>query len=220
MHSNNTKTIVLVLVALIAGLIIGYLLSGKEQVVVAADNSAYMSLVKEIGSLHEEVVSLRNSLGKIEECACRDIEVQCGTIYTVTEVVEVPVTVTVPVTDEITITIITTDTKEASDEIIVNIPDDDEPVVTSTPVPTATPVVTTTPVVEVTPTPEVEEGNDKPKCNQGLGNGSEGCDPGNSNHNQVSNDEGTNADGSAKMPGNGGRKNSNPKKTPKPKKNG
>ena len=26
-------------------------------------------------------------------------------------------------------------------------------------------------------------------CNQGLGNGSEGCDPGNSNNNQPSNDE-------------------------------
>ncbi|UBF26554.1 hypothetical protein K9N68_00630 [Kovacikia minuta CCNUW1] len=32
-------------------------------------------------------------------------------------------------------------------------------------------------------------GDSKPKCNQGLGNGSEGCDPGNSNHNQPSNDE-------------------------------
>lgn len=30
---------------------------------------------------------------------------------------------------------------------------------------------------------------DKDKCNQGLGNGSEGCDPGNSNNNQDSNDE-------------------------------
>ncbi len=29
----------------------------------------------------------------------------------------------------------------------------------------------------------------KEKCNQGLGNGPEGCDPGFSNHNQPSNDE-------------------------------
>ncbi|MDP3152820.1 MAG: ice-binding family protein [Archangium sp.] len=29
----------------------------------------------------------------------------------------------------------------------------------------------------------------KAKCNQGVGNGAEGCDPGNSNHNQPSNDE-------------------------------
>jgi hypothetical protein len=29
----------------------------------------------------------------------------------------------------------------------------------------------------------------KAKCNQGVGNGQEGCDPGNSNNNQVSNDE-------------------------------
>ena len=31
--------------------------------------------------------------------------------------------------------------------------------------------------------------NGKEKCNQGIGNGSEGCDPGNSNHNHNSNDE-------------------------------
>ena len=31
--------------------------------------------------------------------------------------------------------------------------------------------------------------NKKPACNQGVGNGPEGCDPGNSNHNQPSNDE-------------------------------
>jgi hypothetical protein len=32
-------------------------------------------------------------------------------------------------------------------------------------------------------------GNDKDKCNQGVGNGPEGCDPGNSNHRHGSNDE-------------------------------
>jgi hypothetical protein len=32
-------------------------------------------------------------------------------------------------------------------------------------------------------------GNDKGKCNQGVGNGPEGCDPGNSNHKRPSNDE-------------------------------
>lgn len=31
--------------------------------------------------------------------------------------------------------------------------------------------------------------SEKPRCNQGVGNGPEGCDPGNSNHNQPSNDE-------------------------------
>jgi hypothetical protein len=40
----------------------------------------------------------------------------------------------------------------------------------------------------------------KPKCNQGVGNGAEGCDPGNSNHNQPSNDE------NGGVPGNPGRK--------------
>lgn len=41
---------------------------------------------------------------------------------------------------------------------------------------------------------------DHKKCNQGVGNGSEGCDPGHSNHNHSSNDE----DGGT--PGNPGRK--------------
>jgi hypothetical protein len=39
------------------------------------------------------------------------------------------------------------------------------------------------PTVEPSPTP-------RPPCNQGVGNGPEGCDPGRSNHNQPSNDEG------------------------------
>lgn len=34
-----------------------------------------------------------------------------------------------------------------------------------------------------------EEGNPKIKCNQGVGNGAEGCDPGNSNNHNPSNDE-------------------------------
>ncbi|MFH1570947.1 MAG: ice-binding family protein [Gemmatimonadota bacterium] len=43
-------------------------------------------------------------------------------------------------------------------------------------------------------------GNDKGKCNQGVGNGPEDCDPGNSNHNHSSNDE------NGGTPGNPGRK--------------
>lgn len=46
-------------------------------------------------------------------------------------------------------------------------------------------------------------GNDKQKCNQGVGNGSEGCDPGNSDHHNPSNDE------NGGTPGNPGRKGSN-----------
>ena len=34
-----------------------------------------------------------------------------------------------------------------------------------------------------------ENGAPKLKCNQGVGNGAEGCDPGNSNHHNASNDE-------------------------------
>jgi hypothetical protein len=45
-----------------------------------------------------------------------------------------------------------------------------------------------------------DDDDDKGKCNQGVGNGPEGCDPGNSNHRHGSNDE----DGGS--PGNPGRK--------------
>jgi hypothetical protein len=44
---------------------------------------------------------------------------------------------------------------------------------------------------------------DHKKCNQGVGNGSEGCDPGNSNHQHSSNDE------NGGTPGNPGRKGGN-----------
>ncbi len=44
------------------------------------------------------------------------------------------------------------------------------------------------------------KGKDKEKCNQGVGNGPEGCDPGNSNHRHGSNDE------NGGTPGNPGRK--------------
>ncbi len=80
---------------------------------------------------------------------------------------------------------------------------------TETPVPpTGTPLVppptgTVTPVpptaTPVPPTVIPTETPGKQKCNQGVGNGNEGCDPGNSDHNQPSNDEG------GGQPGNPGR---------------
>lgn len=45
-------------------------------------------------------------------------------------------------------------------------------------------------------------GTEKQKCNQGVGNGAEGCDPGNSNNHNPSNDE------NGGVPGNPGRKGS------------
>lgn len=55
-----------------------------------------------------------------------------------------------------------------------------------TEVPTETPTTPTEP-----PPPEpTQEPTEKPKCNQGLGNGPEGCSPGNSDNNQPPNDEG------------------------------
>ena len=40
----------------------------------------------------------------------------------------------------------------------------------------------------------------KPKCNQGVGNGPEGCDPGNSNNHNPSNDENPTNRGGKKVP--------------------
>ena len=55
------------------------------------------------------------------------------------------------------------------------------PEVISTPILTNTPVVTNTPIPTSTnPIPtatSLPEPTNKPKCNRGLGNGSEGCDP-------------------------------------------
>jgi hypothetical protein len=48
------------------------------------------------------------------------------------------------------------------------------------------------------------EGKEKEHCNQGVGNGPEGCDPGNSNHHNTSNDE---LGGTPGDPGRQGRKN-------------
>ena len=50
---------------------------------------------------------------------------------------------------------------------------------TNEPGPQPTPDPTSTPNPDPTPTPKPEP-TDKPKCNRGLGNLSEGCDPGNS----------------------------------------
>lgn len=61
--------------------------------------------------------------------------------------------------------------------------------------PTSPPTINNTPIPPSTeppvrPTePPATEPPSSTSCNQGRGNGSEGCDPGNSNHNQISNDE-------------------------------
>ncbi len=59
---------------------------------------------------------------------------------------------------------------------------------TDTPVPTTTKIVPTDTPVVPTNTPELDK-TKKPPCNQGIGNGAEGCDPGNSNNRNPSRDE-------------------------------
>ncbi|KKN14521.1 hypothetical protein LCGC14_0995240 [marine sediment metagenome] len=54
------------------------------------------------------------------------------------------------------------------------------PEFTGTPEPTVTPMTSNTPLPNRTP---------RPSCNQGRGNSGEGCDPGNSNNHNPSNDE-------------------------------
>ncbi len=81
--------------------------------------------------------------------------------------------------------------QEGCDEAVCEVPE-----ATKTPAPTNTdaPEATATDVPEVTPvvTPEAT----KQPCNQGLPHEEE-CDPGNSNHNQPSNDEGGRKPGTA-----------------------
>jgi len=48
-----------------------------------------------------------------------------------------------------------------------------------------------------------DHGHDKAKCNQGVGNGPEGCDPGHSNHHHGSNDENGGKPGEPGRKGNG-----------------
>lgn len=101
-----------------------------------------------------------------------------------------------------------TDTCDASETVPVFVPDnmpdrvpDDTPADSSTdtpPVETPSDGDTDTPPTVVpgdsdddTPPDDGDNGdNSHNSCNQGRGNGAEGCDPGNSNHNQPSNDEG------------------------------
>jgi hypothetical protein len=82
------------------------------------------------------------------------------------------------------------------------------PVPTGTPVPTETPEPTVTPTTPPSPTPTVEP-TEKPHCNQGVGNGPEGCSPGNSDHNQPPNDEGQPECGYPGNPCRGGNNNQN-----------
>ena len=76
-----------------------------------------------------------------------------------------------------------------------------EPSITTTPEPSITPEPSVTIEPSTTPEPsETPEPEEKEHCNQGRGNGGEDCDPGNSNHNHESNDEGEYNRGGNKVP--------------------
>src|SRR3972149_621283 len=81
---------------------------------------------------------------------------------------------------------------------------EDTPVPSETPAATVTSLASTstpqaTRVVDPNKTPKPTH-TDKPDCNSGVGNGSEGCDPGNSDHN------GSNDEGEDDEPGNPGHR--------------
>jgi hypothetical protein len=160
-----------------------------------------------VSLLQVQIARMQVQLGTIEDCACNAPVVECGIVATITETVEIPVytVITVPVTVTVVYTApVVTSTPDAPSSSTPT------PVAEKTPEP-APSTSTPEPEAEKTPAPKATQ-EKKQKCNQGLGNGSEGCDPGNSNHRNPSNDEGKNPDGSDKKPGNGGRKNKPKKK--------
>ena len=107
-------------------------------------------------------------------CSCGLVEVAAVATPTPTETL--PVCQITPGGPEVTVE--PTDTHTSPTEQPTNLPTDTPP-----PGPTATPEPTDlpkpTPTVEPTDVPEPTR-TPKPKCNRGLGNGAEGCDPGNS----------------------------------------
>lgn len=188
------------------------------------------ALREENKALHSKVDALEVTLSSVavdasaaRECACNN---PCGYVYTVTEYITVPMLVspvytkTVYVTETVQVTEVVrlpvpatpTDRNDNGNTVI-------RPVVTPspsrtpspTPSPSRTPSPTPipSPAPSQTPTPEAgkDTGNDKVKCNQGVGNGPEGCSPGKSDVTvNPGHPHGPNDEGKGDTPGNPGRK--------------
>ncbi len=189
------------------------------------------AVLEENRALHSKVDALKITLASVaddvsaaRDCACNN---PCGYVYTVTEYITVPLLVS-PV---YTKTLYVTETVQVTE--VVRVPaqeslfdsDDDGTVVirpavtpssrtpSPTPSPSRTPSATPSPSPSPTPSPtrtpdaDRDKGVDKPKCNQGVGNGPEGCSPGKSDvtvnprHPHKPNDE-----GQGDVPGYPGRK--------------
>ena len=150
-----------------------------------------------ITELSGNIVALEAQLDAVAACACGTTMTE---VVTVSTLVAGPCVPLVPITNTSSITYAMTIATATGRE-----PDDDDPIAGP---PVAPPVAIVPPAV-ITPTPpisgpvppptppddDVPPPNDKQHCNQGLGNGSEGCSPGqsdntvNPNHPHGPNDE-------------------------------
>ncbi len=233
---SSRKMVLYTLVAILVGAVAYFAgVPHSEPVVLAEDNNAAVLeamaslqasvdvLLEQNKALHSKVDALELTLSSValdasaaRECACNN---PCGYVYTVTEYITVPLLVS-PV---YTKTVYVTETVQVTE--VVRVPaqeslfdsDDDGTVVirpavtpsSRTPSPTPSPSRTPSPTPSPTRTPDADrdKGVDKPKCNQGVGNGPEGCSPGKSDvtvnprHPHKPNDE-----GQGDVPGYPGRK--------------
>jgi hypothetical protein len=227
---SSKKTVLYVLLAILVGVVAYFAGVPHSETVVAAEDSnaavleAMTSLQASVDALHSKVDALELTLSGVavdasaaRECACNN---PCGYVYTVTEYITVPMLVS-PV---YTKTVYVTETVQVTEVVRVPAPEtpfdsDDgnnvviQPVVTPapsrTPSPTPSPSRTPSPTPTPTRVPEADEerGNGKLKCNQGVGNGPEGCSPGKSDSTvNPRHPHGPNDEGEGDAPGNPGRK--------------
>jgi len=234
---SRKKMVLYTLLAILVGTVTYFAgVPSSETVVVAEDNNAAIleamasvqasvdALLEQNKVLHSKVDALELTLSSVavdasaaRECACNN---PCGYVYTVTEYITVPMLVS-PV---YTKTVYVTETVQVTEVVRMPVPEtplgsDDgdnvvvRPVVTPfpsrTPSPTPSPSRTPSPAPSPTRIAEADEdrGNDKLKCNQGVGNGPEGCSPGKSDVTvNPRHPRGPNDEGEGDAPGNPGRK--------------
>ena len=147
-----------------------------------------------ITELSGNIVALEAQLDAVAACACGTTMTE---VVTVSTLVAGPCVPLVPITDTSSITyamtIATATGREPDDDPIAG-PPAAPPVAIVPPAATPTPPIPD-PVPPTPPDDDVPPPNDKQHCNQGLGNGSEDCSPGqsdntvNPNHPHGPNDE-------------------------------
>lgn len=204
------KSRILTAMLIVAAFAVGLMMNNSQQ------QEAQASV--DLSTLYAQLDTMQAKLDNLSVTCQRECEVseyslpdfKVTEFVTLTEVVTVTQVVTVTdyvtevvyadriITDTVYIDVPTCDKPEGDTESESDKPQVEQPEDESDDIPG--------PVVEEPAEDESEsdapEEEKKSKCNQGVGNGDENCDPGNSNHNQPSNDEAT-SDG--KVPGSPGR---------------